>query len=241
MRRCHYLTARCPSGCECWLHPGAVAGHVGRCRRHPWVDDVVESTIVTGPRAVLLAITLPPELLGGPSGHTRPLSPLNGEPAVALYSPIAGVAPRRWAQVALAAATESGQSAITDALDPARFTELEGTFGKPDELAVCPACGHTVSRRSLAGHQAKNTYCQWVRAVAQVRAAWEQGYRDPYSLGPGTPQTWGDLQRTVRWRNRIQVVPFPEWTAVLLSPVIPMNGHGSRSRDMRPPILRRAS
>jgi hypothetical protein len=183
---------------------------------------------------VLLAITLPPEFLGGPSGNTRPLSPLNGEPAAALYSPVAGVAPRRWAQVALAAAAaQSGQSAINDALDPARFAELEDRFGNPEELAICPTCGHTVSRRSLVGHQAKNTYCRWVRAGNQVRAAWDQGYRDPYSLGPGTPQTWGDLQRTVRWRNRIQVVPFPEWTAVLLSPVIPTNGHASRSFGAR--------
>ncbi|HEX5266059.1 MAG TPA: hypothetical protein VFW24_04750, partial [Acidimicrobiales bacterium] len=62
------------------------------------------------------------------------------------------------------------------------------------------------------------TRCRWIRAAAQVRLAWDQGWRDPFSLGRGTPLTWAELQRTVRWRNRIRVVRFPLWTAVLLSP-----------------------
>lgn len=31
--RCEYLTARCPYGCEVWLHPKAVAPHADRCRK----------------------------------------------------------------------------------------------------------------------------------------------------------------------------------------------------------------
>lgn len=35
MTKCEYLTARCPTGCEVWLHPKAVTPHEARCPGHP--------------------------------------------------------------------------------------------------------------------------------------------------------------------------------------------------------------
>jgi hypothetical protein len=46
--RCRYLTARCPTGCETWLHPRAVNAHVllRRCRGNPWIEDVEDEALV---------------------------------------------------------------------------------------------------------------------------------------------------------------------------------------------------
>src|SRR5438105_2996038 len=59
--RCRYLTARCPSGCESWLHPRAVDPHVGlgRCRGEPWVDNVEDSAVIPEPAATLFVQRLP--------------------------------------------------------------------------------------------------------------------------------------------------------------------------------------
>jgi hypothetical protein len=137
---------------------------------------------------------------------------------ITISSPIPGIAPRQWLQVALAAVEADGSQALVHVLDPVRFPDLEAKFAQPELLTVCSDCGDTVERRGLITHQVRSTRCRWVHAAREVRVTWEQGWRDPYSLPAGTPLTWTELQRTVRWRNRIRVVPFPNWTAVLLSP-----------------------
>lgn len=141
---------------------------------------------------------------------------MRGELAIRLSSPIRGVAPRRWVQVANAATAAHGRAAIRRALDPDEFPDLETEFGQPDLLTVCPHCGETVTRRGLANHERRSTRCCWVRAAREVRRAWELGWRDPYSLPAGTPLSWTELQRAARWRNRLRTVRFPRWTAVLL-------------------------
>lgn len=59
--KCRYLTARCPSGCESWLHPRAVEAHLqpGRCRGKPWVDHVDDSALVPEPAAALFIERMP--------------------------------------------------------------------------------------------------------------------------------------------------------------------------------------
>ena len=220
MTRCHYLTARCPSGCECWLHPAAVRAHLEaeRCRRRPWVNDITETAIVRGVPAHLFLEWLPARCVSGPRPGSPPLSRLNGEEAIAVASPIPGVAPRRWLAAAQRAVEEHGPEIIVKAIDPGYFALLEDDFGAPGQLVTCPACGWTLEGRGLARHRAANTRCRWIRAASQVRQAWDMGWRDPFSLDPGTPLSWAELQRTVRWRNRIRIVAFPQWTAVLLSP-----------------------
>lgn len=220
MTRCHNLTARCPRGCECWLHPAAVRSHIrpDHCRGKPWVADVPETVIVTGDEAKLLTEALPAKLIGWPIRDGRPTTYLNGDPSITIASPLPGVAPRRWLQVALAAAARSGPSALLAAVDPKTFDRLEAEFGRPDLLVVCPDCGETVGRRGVAVHQARSARCRWMHAAAEVRRAWEEGWRDPYSMPSGTPLTWTELQSGMKWRKQIRTVAFPHWTAVLLSP-----------------------
>jgi hypothetical protein len=47
---------RCPTGCESWLPPRAVDGHLrpGRCSGEAWVDTVDDSALVPQPVAALL-------------------------------------------------------------------------------------------------------------------------------------------------------------------------------------------
>ena len=55
MTKSHYLVVRCLR-CEGWLHPMAVTSHdqPGKCRGHQWVDDIVDTTLVAAPLAVVL-------------------------------------------------------------------------------------------------------------------------------------------------------------------------------------------
>jgi hypothetical protein len=197
-----------------------VRGHLepGKCRRRPWVDEIVETTIVKGDAAELVLEALPARFVGTPGSDGTRFMTLHGEPAITISSPITGIAPRRWLQVAMAAVEERGPDALASALDTVRFPDLEAKFAQPEVLIVCPDCGDTVERRGLANHQIRSTRCRWAHAAHEVRLAWQQGWRDPYSLPRGTPLSWTELQRTVRWRNRIRAVRFPNWTAVLLSP-----------------------
>lgn len=81
MSKVHDLTARCPQGCETWLHPRAVWLHTNdpkRCREHPSVDDLADSTLIAAPLAQEVAAILPRHLVSRPhfSGdrllHPRP-------------------------------------------------------------------------------------------------------------------------------------------------------------------------
>lgn len=220
MTRWHYLTARCPLGCESWLHPAAVRAHLepGRCRRHPWVDDVTESVIVQGGSVRRPMDWVPARFVAGPRPDWPPLGMLNGEEAIAISSPIQGVAPREWLQVVEAALAVQGTEVVARALDPVCFSDLRTQYGQPGRLVVCDHCGCTVERRGLTSHQARSARCHWARAAGQVRLAWAACWRDPFRLGGDTPLSWTELQRTVQWRNRVGVVSFPQWAAVLVAP-----------------------
>lgn len=59
--------------------------------------------------------------------------------------------------------------------------------------------------------------CRFLADTAEVRTFWKLGYRDPYRVrDQGVPITWTELNRRVAWRNRLHVVRFRLWTAVLL-------------------------
>ncbi len=59
MGRSAYLTARCPTGCEAWLHPYALDQHVdGRCQGHLWVDDLPDTAVIPASYTDLILATL---------------------------------------------------------------------------------------------------------------------------------------------------------------------------------------
>jgi hypothetical protein len=227
MGRAAYLTARCPTGCEAWLHPHAVDRHVdGRCRGRPWVDDVPDTVVVPAAYADLLLGVLDEALVGLVSlersprvdprdGRRRAEAPGSGG-TFRIRSPLGGVAARRWLVVATAAVDRWGIDGARQAQRPDRFAELQHELLAPGAYAECPGCGAFVSTSALRSHQAKSASCLWRRAALEVRCAWRDGWRDPCSVR-GAPTTWGELSAS-RWRRRLHTVPFPRWIAVLLPP-----------------------
>jgi hypothetical protein len=226
MTKVHYLTARCPQGCETWLHPRAVWPHTNdpeRCRRRPWVDDLVDDALISAPVAQDIASILPDQLVSRPRFSTdRLLNPgpdqylrIGVTAGVVVRSPIAGVRAQRWAVVVTAAERELGIGAIHKALDPEGFAEIEQRLTEEGRLARCPVCGDALTTKGLAQHRARNTPCRWRRAAAEVRSLWGDGWRDPFTV-QDAPLKWGDLNGRAAWRRRIHIVPFPAWTAVLL-------------------------
>jgi hypothetical protein len=228
MGRSTYLTARCPTGCEAWLHPYALDQHLdGRCRGHPWVDDLPDTAVIpTGYTGVILGCV--DEALIGTVGSERsgrvdardgrlrhPAPPNPG--TLRLRSPLDGVPARRWLVVALAAADRFGNDGIRQALDPDRFSELQDELLPAGAYLDCPICGTFIHSRALRGHQATSAICGWRRGALEVRCAWRDGWRDPHSV-PGAPMTWGELCRSTRWRRLLRTVVFPRWIAVLLPP-----------------------
>ena len=225
--RCRYLTARCPSGCESWLHPRAVELHVGlgRCRGEPWVDNIEDSAVIPEPAATLFVQRLPAGLIAPvrvSAERVRSISPtervrndvLHG---VVVRSPIASVRARRWVYVVTAAIDRDGPDAIERGISSTGFVELERELQADDWLVDCPDCGETVKCSRINLHRTKSTLCRWKRAGADVRRLWEAGGRDPYSV-PGAPLRWDALRGTAVWRHRLRTIEFPRWVAVLLSP-----------------------
>ena len=229
MTRTKYLTARCPTGCEAWLHPQALAGHLrpGRCRGHAWVEDLDDAVLVAAPVAATLTRVLPAEYVDRPTfSEDRILrrGPMPGDylrdevyQGIAVRSPVDGVRASRWLLVATAAARASGDDGVREALDGDGFADLERDLVDPADVVECPTCHDVVRRRGLGSHLAKNTACRWRRAAAEVRERWEQGARDPWSV-PGAPLKWSDLQARREWRRRLSPVRFPAWVAVLVEP-----------------------
>jgi hypothetical protein len=223
--RCRYLTARCPGGCESWLHPRAVGPHAGRCRGKPWVDDVEDSALVPQPVADLFCERLPARLIGPVEvSQDRALRLRSHEgvrndvlQGVVVRSPIEGVRARRWVYIVRAAVEGQGPDAIGRALTSAGFDELERELDVDDQFVDCPDCGETVRRSRVNLHRTKSTLCRWRRARGEVRALWAAGWRDPFTV-PGAPLSWGGLQAGVAWRRRTRTIEFPLWVAVLLSP-----------------------
>ncbi|MDQ6798438.1 MAG: hypothetical protein M3011_10565 [Actinomycetota bacterium] len=220
----HYLTVRC-LGCEAWLHPMAVKSHAtpGKCRGHQWVDDVVDSALVTAPLGLILAEALPAGLVSRPTlSDDRVLNPGPGEylrpevcRGVVVSSPLAGVGARRWALVAKVAAERDGIAGVRSAMVAERFAELETEL--VGSVVDCPSCGQVVASGGLRQHRVSNILCRWRRCVAEVQELWALGWRDPYNVA-GAPLSWTELQRTVAWRRRLRTVAFPRWAAVLVVP-----------------------
>lgn len=226
MSKVHYLTARCPQGCETWLHPRAVWPHTNdpqRCRQHPWVDDLPDTALIGAPLAQSVAAVLPAHLLDRPnfSGdrllhpHPDDYLPIHLCQGVVVRSPVDGVTAQRWAVVVAAAERDEGAAAIEQAATADGFAEIESRLLDEGRLGRCPDCGDTTTAKGLGRHRARNTQCRWRRAAAEVRRLWADGWRDPFSV-PGAPLKWRELNDRIYWRNRTHVIPFPAWTAVLL-------------------------
>jgi hypothetical protein len=240
MGRSTYLTVRCPTGCEVWLHPLALPRHVegGRCRGRPWVDDLPDTAAIPPRYAPLLLSVLDESLLGvvgtpgstrvqWPDGRRRIPSPMHSS-RWRMRSPLEGVPARRWLAVAVAAADRWGSDGVRQALEPDRFEEFETQLLPPGAYVICPICGAFIHARHLRQHQSMNAACLWRRAAAEVRCAWSDGWRDPWSI-PGAPTTWAELSATVRWARRLRTIPFPRWVAVLL----PVDNLGTLSHAAR--------
>lgn len=221
-----YFTIRCPWGCEAWLHPRtSMPDHLQRCARRPWVDEIPEVAVIPFGYSSLIADAVDASLLGTVSepGSTR-VSPGDGRgrrpvpiPAgfVTVATPIEGVRARRWLTVALAAIDTLGEDALHRALEPTTFHDLEAEVLYPGAYTECPTCGAFVSTRGLSRHQASNAACAWRRAADDVGTAWQDGWRDPYSLGD-VPITWVELTAKKHWRDQLRTIVFPRWIAVLL-------------------------
>jgi hypothetical protein len=226
MTKVHYLTARCPQGCEAWLHPLAVEPHLldaDRCRKRPWVDEIADEALVSAPLAEDIVQVLPARLLTRPTFSEDRLRSPNPDnyiridlcQGVMVRSPVPGVRAQRWAVVTSAAARERGAPAIQMATTASGFRELEQQLTAEGRLTQCPICTDTTMVKGLRNHQARNRACRWRVAAAEVRRLWAEGFRDPYSVD-GAPLKWGDLNARATWRRRTRVVRFPAWTAVLI-------------------------
>ena len=196
--RCGYLTARCPYGCEVWLHPRAVGPHGDRCPGHRWTDNRMPVTQValSDQQADLARLICPPTQLLRPSfSGDRLLNPRPGMrlhdslvAGVGVQSPFPDITGRRWWTV-LRAAHEQGW-ATDPALDPDGFHHLEKQLGLVDHFASCAICGDDITPNRMKAHHKVNSVCRFLSDTAEVRTFWKLGYRDPYVLqNDGVPIT----------------------------------------------------
>ena len=224
MTKCEYLTARCPYGCEVWLHPKAVVPHAGRCRGIPWTESrrPVTEVLLANEDADDARTLLPSSVLAKPEiSGDRLLNPRPGMrlhdsavQGIVVRSPLDGVTGRRWWTVARAAIAD-GRS-IEPAFCTDGFAALERLLELEDHFVRCDVCGDDMTARGLRGHQRSNSVCRFLSDVAEVRTFWELGYRDPFSLrDEGVPITWTELSSRAHWRNRTHIIRFRLWTAVL--------------------------
>ncbi len=222
--RCEYLTARCPFGCEVWLHPRAVTPHADRCPGHPWTDKRVPVTqvILADADAARARDICPPEVLHEPRFSDdrlmkpRPKMYLHAAlvGGIVVESPLKGVTGRRWWTVVRAASEQGGTDAARDADE---FLRLERRLGLADHFVCCDICGNDTTPRGQAIHRRTNSVCRFLADTAEVHTFWDLGYRDPYSVrDQGVPITWTELNSRVAWRNRLHVVRFRLWTSVLI-------------------------
>src|SRR5687767_8027133 len=154
MGRARYLTIRCPLGCEAWLQPSALEGHLqpGRCRQHQWVDDLVDSAVVPAPLAALVLSVLP-EALVEEAQHPEVSRSRRNEVGFdfrfgrRIRSPLEGVRARRWLFVATAVLERQGLHAVRRTLNLEGFLDLEKALLSPGDTTECPVCGEFVTRR----------------------------------------------------------------------------------------------
>jgi hypothetical protein len=225
MTKIQYYTARCPLGCESWLHPHAVLPHtrdLDRCKRRPWIDLLPDEALVAAPLASLLEAVMPEGTVQYPTFSEDRLLGRRGRThaqlgeSILVRSPIEGIAAQRWAAVLTIAERHAGPQVIEDAFSPEGFAGLEDALHHREQLTACRDCGATTSPRGLNIHRASSTSCRWRRAAAEVRRLWDEGWRDPHIVA-GAPNSWTELCRPA-WRTRVHVVPFPALQAVLLRP-----------------------
>lgn len=221
------LTARCPTGCEVWLHPNAVAAHRDHCPGVPWTDRrlPVSEVLLAGDQAPVALDICPDDVLALPTfsdDRTKRYVPglyLREEVrrGIVVRSPLEGVTGRRWWRaVRLAAKREVPRDGT---FDPLGFEALERHLGIADSLVTCGICGDDLTPGHLDRHQRTNSVCRFLGDTAQVHKLWDAGYRDPYSLRhEGLPLTWYQLNGRAAWKNRLHVVPFRFWNAILLAP-----------------------
>lgn len=222
MPRVHYLAIRCPTDAKAGLHRPGLTGTSAGAAGRPWADELPDTAVVPAPLAGALLSVLPRPLV---QEAERPRVARARQDRVALdfrhgysvRSPVEGVPARRWLRVATAALETKGLSSVREALSPDGFRTLEREVIPPDTATVCPDCGEHVSKRGLGTHRATSGACRWRRAAAEVREAWADGWRDPFSV-EGAPLTWAELLGKVCWKRRLFTIDFPRWTAVLLKP-----------------------
>lgn len=220
MKRFHYLTIRCPIGCEAWLAPPWLDAHRNRCSGRPWVDDLPDTAVVPAPLAGALLSVLPRSLVDDAPRPSvararRDRVALDFRSGFCVRSPVDGVPARRWLRVATAALEKEGLGSVRGALTREGFLELERQVMEQGNYVACPECSEDVTARGLATHRATNSACRWRRAAREVRESWDQGCRDPFSVG-GAPLAWAELTQRAQWKRRLATVDFPRWTAVLL-------------------------
>ncbi len=142
-----------PHGCEAWLHPRiSMRDHADRCRGHPWVDEIDEVAVVPTEYTSLIAAVMDADLLGAVSDQRHSRAVLGDGRAksrvptpagrLTIETPIAGIRPRRWLTVAIAATERLGFDGLVSALDPEAFYELEAHVLTPGLRGVptlrCP-------------------------------------------------------------------------------------------------------
>jgi hypothetical protein len=189
------------------------------------VDEITEVAVVPTEYASRIAAVIDVDLLGTVSepGQTwadptdgrakRPVpTPAGG---LTLTTPVVGIRPRRWLTVAIAAIERLGCDGLERALDPSSFHDLEAEVLTSGTHVECPSCGAFITTRGLKHHQGSNAACAWRRAATEVRTAWAEGWRDPYSVRDA-PMTWGELRAKKCWRDHLRTVLFPRWISVLL-------------------------
>ncbi len=225
MTRPIYLTARCTRGCETWAPPEVMERHVRdkRCNGHAWFRGVEQTVLLDAPYARLLQANGADELLDFEHMEAyrardarRPHLPLAVQFGAVLASPIEGVTARVWWYVVKQRLLEGKdpQSLVTSAMTNDGFAGL-APDDLTDRLVACPSCGDTVI--GVEQHQRSSRRCQTAAAANRVDDLWRHGFRDPWRAADKPPLTWGELQ-PARWRHRIELVPFPKWTAVLIAP-----------------------
>ena len=144
--RCRYLTARCPFGCETWLHPRAVETHVdlGRCRGTAWVDGVEDEALIGEPAASTFIERMPAHLIGPVNVSEDRLirfqlterlrnDVLHG---IVVRSPVEGVRARRWAYVVREAIERHGPQIVDRAVTASGFDEVERELEVDDWLST---------------------------------------------------------------------------------------------------------
>ncbi|MDP9442656.1 MAG: hypothetical protein M3P34_10880 [Actinomycetota bacterium] len=219
MGQAHYLTIRCPYGCEAWLQPSSFGRHRDRCRRRQWVDDLDDTAVIPVSFVGVLAGILPEGFVDDVNPEVRRSRRnevgFDFRYGRGMRSPVEGVTARRWLHVAMRGLDLKGVQAVRQALTLDAFVALEDDVVAAGESARCSSCGEYVTRRGMGKHQATNIVCRWRRAVAEVEEAWDAGWRDPHNVD-GAPLTWAELRSRVRWTKRMLTVAYPRWTAVLL-------------------------